>query len=96
MQSYRNMNENDLSGAKIVMRLNNSFMASSPIMVNNADFETILLSNDLSCLEFTLVDAYMHEIKLLSPMYLSIHIRAIEDQEIETFASMIDQRSEQK
>ena len=63
MQSYRNMNENNLSGAKIVMRLNNSFMASSPIIVNNADFETILLSNDLSCLEFTLVDAYMHEIK---------------------------------
>ena len=96
MQSYRNMNENDLSGAKIVMRLNNSFMASSPIIVNNADFETILLSNDLSCLEFTLVDAYMHEIKLLSPMYLSIHIRAIEDQEIETFASMMGQGSQEQ
>ena len=95
MQSYRNMNENDLSGAKIVMRLNNSFMASSPIIVNNAEFEVILLSNDLSCLEFTLVDAYMHEVKLLSPMYLSIHVCAIEDIEIETFASMIGQ-SEQK
>ena len=95
MQSYRNMNENDLSGAKIVMRLNNSFMASSPIIVNNAEFEVILLSNDLSCLEFTLVDAYMHEVKLLSPMYLSIHVRAIEDIEIETFASMLGQ-TEQK
>ena len=82
VQSYRNVNDNHLSGAKIVMRLNNSFMSSSPIIMNNADFETTLLSNDLSSLEFTLVDAYMHEVKLLSPMYLSIHIRAIEDVEV--------------
>ena len=81
MQSYRNMNE-DLCGAKIVMRLNNSFTASYPIIVNNADFETILPSNDLSSLEFRLVDAYMHEIHLLSPMYLSIHIRAVDEERI--------------
>ena len=80
MQSYRNANNEDLCGAKIVMRLNNSFSASCPIIVNNADFATVLLSNDLSSLEFRLVDAYMHEIKLLSPMYLSIHIRAVEEE----------------
>ena len=105
VQSYRNINnslnsdhfmihDNHLSGAKIVMRLNNSFMSSSPIIMNNADFETTLLSNDLSSLEFTLVDAYMHEVKLLSPMYLSIHIRAIEDVDIESFATMIDQNGQ--
>ena len=80
INSYRNVN-NELSGSKIVMRLNNSFMPGSPIIVNNADFETTLLSNDLSSLEFTLVDAFMKEVRLLSPMYLSIHVRAIPDEE---------------
>ncbi len=82
INSYRNVN-NELSGSKIVMRLNNSFMPGSPIIVNNADFETTLLSNDLSSLEFTLVDAFMKEVRLLSPMYLSIHVRAIPDEEIQ-------------
>lgn len=80
MQSYRNANKEDLCGAKIVMRLNNSFSSGVPISYTNSDFETVMLSNDLSCLEFTLVDAYMHEIKLLSPMYLAIHIRAVEEE----------------
>ena len=82
INSYRNVN-NELSGSKIVMRLNNSFMPGSPIIVNNADFETTLLSNDLSSLEFTLVDAFMKEVRLLSLMFLSIHVRAIPDEEIQ-------------
>ena len=83
-QSYHNINETDMSGQRIVMRLNNSFSSSFPIVVNNGDFETMLPSNDLSMLEFSLVDAFLHEIKLLSPMYLCIHVRAIEDQPITT------------
>ena len=82
-KSYRSVGTNELSGAKIVMRLNNSFMPGSPIIVNNADFTTTLLSNDLSSLEFTLIDAFMHEVRLLSPMYLSIQVRQIPDEEIE-------------
>ncbi len=82
MQSYRNVNQHELSGAKIVMRLNNSFSSNCPIIVNNADFTTTILSNDLASLEFSLVDAYMHEVKLLSPMYLSINIRAIKEETI--------------
>ena len=90
MQSYRtNKTETDsnICGAKIVMRLNNSFCAAAPIVVNNADFETTILSNDLSCLEFTLVDANMHEIELLSPLYLSIHVDAIPDIELPSMFS---------
>ena len=82
MQSYRNLDRDDLCGAKIVMRVNNSFQDNYPIIINNADFVTELPSNDLSSLEFTLVDAYMHEIKLLSPMYLAINVRAVPDEEI--------------
>ena len=89
--SYRNVNESELSGSKIVMRINNSFSASYPIVINNSEFETTILSNDLSCLELTLVDAYMKEIKLLSPMYLSITVKAIDDEEIIPFIQEIQQ-----
>ena len=90
--SYRNVNESELSGSKIVMRINNSFSANYPIIVNNSEFETTLLSNDLSCLELTLVDAYMKEIKLLSPMYLSINVKAIPDEEIIPLIDEIQQK----
>ena len=82
MQSYRNANSEQISGSKIVMRLNNSFTAGFPIVVNNADFNTTILSNDLSCLEFTLVDAYLHEVKLLSPMFITIHVSAVEEEKV--------------
>lgn len=94
--SYRNVNESELSGSKIVMRINNSFSASYPIIVNNSEFDTTILSNDLSCLELTLVDAYLHEIKLLSPMYLSIHVKAIPDAEIIPFIKEIEQIQQQQ
>ena len=81
MQSYRS-NKNEIHGSKIVMRINNSFVPNCPIIINNADFETIILSNDLSMLEFRLVDANIHEIKLLSPLYITIHVNAIKDEEI--------------
>ena len=89
VQSYRTnldnlLDENvyGLRGTKIVLRINNSFISDSPIIVNNADFQTIIPSNDLSMLEFKLVDANMHEIELLSPMYITIHAESIKDEEI--------------
>lgn len=81
IQSYRNdiIRHINMTGSKIVMRLNNSFNPGDPIITNNADFSTTILSNDLSNLEFTLVDGFLKEIKLLSPMYLSIHVSGIKD-----------------
>ena len=99
MQSYRTNGsraggrtekDSEVCGAKIVMRLNNAFCSNAPIIVNNADFETTILSNDLSCLEFTLVDANMHEISLLSPLYLSIHVDAIPDIEIPSMFELVN------
>ena len=92
--SYRNVNESELSGSKIVMRINNSFSANYPIVINNSEFDTTILSNDLSCLELTLVDAYMKEIKLLSPMYLSINVKAIADAEIIPFINELQSMKE--
>ena len=88
IKSFRNIdNDTSLTGAKIVMRINNSFQTSLPIINNNADFETILLSNDLSMLEFRLVDANLHDIHLLSPLYLCVQVRSVPDDDVDFMLS---------
>ena len=82
IQSYRTNYTDEIGGAKIVMRINNAYISNTPIVVNNGDFKSTVLSNDLSMLEFVLVDANIHEISLLSPMYLTIHVDAIEDEKL--------------
>ena len=81
-QSYRSVNTTDIAGSRIVMRLQNTYQANVPIIANNADFEFIVPSNDLAMLEFTLTDANLHELKMLSPMYLVINVRAVPDEQI--------------
>ena len=55
---------------RVLMRINNSFSANFPVIANNAEFKVYTLSNDLSNIDFELVDARFQKIKLLSPMYL--------------------------
>ncbi len=95
IKSYRNADDSSLNGSKIVMRVNNSFSTSMPIINNNADFETVLLSNDLSMLEFRLVDANMHDIHLLSPLYLSVQVRSVADTDIDFVLSSFHQMVKQ-
>jgi hypothetical protein len=64
---------------RILMRINNSFFAKQPIIATNGDYTTVVRCSDLSDARFTLIDANYHEIKLLSPMYLTIQIEAIPD-----------------
>jgi len=73
--------DNEISSSKIVMRLNNSFSANYPIVVNNGDFQTDISTNELSNIQFTLIDANMKEIKLLNPMYITVKIEPIPDEE---------------
>ena len=61
------------------MRLTNSFFAKQPINHANGDYTTTVRCSDLSDVRFTLIDANYHEVKLLSPMYLTIQIEAIPD-----------------
>ena len=79
-QCYRTINNEKVMGTKIVMKINNSFMLGQNMILSNCEFETQIHSSDLGNLEFCLVDAYMEEIKLLSPMYLTIHVDAIPDE----------------
>ena len=76
MKAYMNSQRSkNTQNSKILMRINNSFSANYPINAGNADFSTFVASNDLSNVSFTLVDANMNEIDLLSPMYLSVSIK---------------------
>ena len=64
---------------RILMRINNSFFAKQPIIATSGDYTTVVKCSDLSDARFTLIDANYHEIKLLSPMYLTVQIEAIPD-----------------
>jgi hypothetical protein len=76
MKAYMNNQRSKYTqNSKILMRINNSFSANYPIIASNSEFTTMVASNDLSSVEFTLVDANMVDIELLSPMYLSVSIK---------------------
>lgn len=79
VKSYRNLSTSS-SSSRILMKLNNSYASNYPIVATNGDFMTTICSNDLSYVELSLVDANMHEIKLLNPMYLTINVSPIPDE----------------
>ena len=74
---YDNIDKN-YCNHKILMRVSNSFTANYPIINGNAEFASVISSNALSDIEFKLVDANRKQIRLLTPMYLSIQVTAIE------------------
>ena len=85
-----------LSTLKTAMRINNSFSANYPIVSGNSDFETIIKSNDLSNVNFFLVDANLNELTLLSPLYLTIHVKAIPDEDHDIYSLMLQQQMQQQ
>jgi hypothetical protein len=76
--SYKNTS-NSFTSMRILMRITNSFYAKQPINNPNGDYTTTVRCTDLSDARFTLIDANYHEVKLLSPMYLTVNIEAIPD-----------------
>ena len=75
------------------MRINNAFSANFPIVDGNSDFETVIKSNDLSFVEFYLVDANLHEINLLCPLYLTIHVQPLPDNDYNIYKLMLEQQN---
>ena len=70
--------DNNYCNHKILMRVSNSFSANYPIINGNAEFQSVVPTNSLSDIEFKLVDANRKPIRLISPMYLSINVEAVE------------------
>ena len=82
------------TGLKTAMRLNNSYSANYPIVSGNSDFESIVKSNDLTNCQFMLVDANLHEIQLLSPLYITIHVSPIEEEDKNIYKYMLNQQEQ--
>ena len=82
--SYKNT-EASFTSMRILMRLTNSFFAKQPICNPNGDYTTTVRCSDLSDIRFTLMDANYHEVRLLSPMYLTVQLEAIPDAEDSKF-----------
>ena len=78
------------------MRLNNSFSANYPIVSGNSDFQSIIKSNDVTHCEFMLVDANLHEITLLSPLYITLHISGIEEEDKNVYSVMFEQMKQEQ
>lgn len=94
-----NLDTNSISSnltLKTAMRINNAFSANFPIVAGNSDFETVIKSNDLSFVEFYLVDANLHEINLLCPLYLTIHVQPVPDNDYNIYKLMMDQQQQQQ
>ena len=89
-----------IDASSISMRLLNSFTASMPIIGANSEFSKIVLSTDLTEFELILVDANMHEVELLNPVYVTINITnasefmTIEDLERHSFIRKKSQEEE--
>ena len=93
-----NLDEQNISSnltLKTAMRINNAFSANFPIVAGNSDFETVIKSNDLSFVEFYLVDANLHEINLLCPLYLTIHVQPLPDNDYNIYKLMLEQQQQQ-
>lgn len=63
-----------MNSGNIAMILNNSFSANFPIVAQQYDITTRTTINYTSDLYFILVDANMHHVKLLNPMYVTIKL----------------------
>ena len=87
-------NKGYTSTLRTAMRINNSFSANYPIVSGNSDFQTIIKSNDLSNIQFILVDANLRELTLLSPLYLTIHVLPIPDPDHSIYSSLLNQQSQ--
>ena len=89
--------DKDYFSHKVLMRVSNGFMANYPIINGNAEFTSLVHVDSLSDIEFHLVDANMHPIKLLSPMYLSVHVETIEDPDAQSiYDEIMKQRQQQQ
>lgn len=71
----------DLQSKKIFMKIDNTYCAGLTITAYGGDFSSVVRSNDLTNAEFWLIDANGHDVKLLSPMFITVSIKSIPDPE---------------
>lgn len=77
--SFRNNSDDlvNIQSCNTVLRINNSFSPNIPIVAAGNGFSSIVPSGCVSGSVFILVDANMHQIDLLNPMYITLTLEAI-------------------
>ena len=77
--SLRNNSDDlcNLQSCNTVLRINNSFSPNVPIIAGGDGKSSIIPSGCVSGAVFILVDANMHQVDLLNPMYISLTLEAV-------------------
>jgi hypothetical protein len=66
---------NKINSNTVCMRIQNSFTPLMPLITSNADFVKKIHIGDITNFEVRLVDANLHDVKLLSPMWVTFTIQ---------------------
>lgn len=77
--SLRNNSDDivNIQSCNTVLRINNSFSPNIPIVAGGGNFSSIVPSGCVSGAVFILVDANMHQVDLLNPMYITLTLEPI-------------------
>jgi hypothetical protein len=67
--------DNKIDSNTVCMRIQNSFTPLLPLITSNADFVKKIHIGDITNFEVRLVDANLHDIKLLTPMWVTFTIQ---------------------
>ena len=62
----------NIQSCSTVLRINNSFSSNIPIIASSSGMSSIIPSGYVSGAVFILVDANMHQVDLLNPMYITL------------------------
>jgi hypothetical protein len=79
-----------IRGSGIAMTISNASSPQFPLISQQAEVQFQVMTSSLSDLHFSLVDANYIEIHLLNPMYLSISIEALDDEDILSLISNVN------
>lgn len=77
--SFRNSSDDiiNIQACNTVLRINNSFSPTIPIIAAGNGISSIVPSGAVSGAVFILVDANMHQVELLNPMYITLILEPI-------------------
>ena len=76
---FRNNSDDivNIQSCNTVLRINNSFSPSIPIVAAGNNYTSVIPSGCVSGAVFILVDANMHQVELLNPMYIPLTLEPI-------------------
>jgi hypothetical protein len=72
---HNSVNSDDCSNDTVLMRIQNTFSPEMPLVASNAEFTKKISVGDITNFECRLVDANLHDLRLLYPMWVCFTIQ---------------------